>query len=102
MSSLWNNLESLQAWLSRAQWGLGVFGVITAVCTVAVLWLGDRVSFLQNAKNAPRTLTPAQQHAVAEQMRVWAKLPDSSELQRVAVFSTNGLFESVQLADHIA
>lgn len=51
MSAWWNNLESLQTWLSRAQWGLGIFGIITAFLTVAVIWIGDRVSDLQNARN---------------------------------------------------
>ena|ERR1700736_2912885 len=54
------------------------------------------------AKLSWRTLTKPQQRAVAQKMSVWAKLPEGDTRQSVAVFSTNGLFESTQLADQIS
>ncbi len=62
----------------------------------------DNAIAAANARLAPRQLTPAQQGLIADKMRKWAKLPEGGALQRVAVFSTSGLFESSRLADQIA
>jgi len=54
------------------------------------------------AADTRRDLTPEQQQVIANKMRAWAKLPKGFSRQSVAVFSTNGLFESAHLADEIA
>lgn len=54
------------------------------------------------AKLAWRVLTPEQHRKLAERMTPWAKLPVSGGQMSVAVFSTNGSFESTQLANQLA
>ncbi len=54
------------------------------------------------AARKPRNLTVEQQRRIAQKMAAWAKIPNSSGPQRVAVFSTTGIFESARLADQIA
>ena len=55
-----------------------------------------------NAKLAWRNLTPEQQRIIAERMSNWSVLPKSGDGQSIAVFSTNGNFESTRLANQIA
>jgi hypothetical protein len=54
------------------------------------------------AKLAWRNLTSEQQHIIAERMSNWSVLPKSKDEQSIAVFSTNGNFESTRLANQIA
>jgi hypothetical protein len=51
---------------------------------------------------APRSMSPEQRQRLVRSMSKWKRLPDSGQMQSVAVFAVDSSFESHALADQIA